>query len=181
VVRLSAPRTGRLYSHGNIPRTHFCWRLSRPQGHSAAGRIMSMKNSNDIIGNRTRDLPPCSAVRLWVSSYIIDTLATPDLPTTYVRLPSRPGVSKYDMCVNCSLYKQGGFLAQTYRNPGLVQNTACKRHKANKSRNGWVGTMTNWLRGRGLVAARITRFLRSAHTCCGVHESCVAWDPFLWG
>jgi hypothetical protein len=26
------------------------------------GRIISMKNSNDIIGNRTRDLPACSAV-----------------------------------------------------------------------------------------------------------------------
>ena len=28
---------------GNAPGTHFCWRLSRPQGHSANGRIMSMK------------------------------------------------------------------------------------------------------------------------------------------
>ena len=41
---------------GNIPGTHFCWRLSRPQGHSGAGRIISMKNFNDTIGNRTRDL-----------------------------------------------------------------------------------------------------------------------------
>ena len=32
------------------------------QGHSAAGRIMSIKYSNDTIGNRTRDLPACSAV-----------------------------------------------------------------------------------------------------------------------
>jgi len=32
------------------------------QGHSAAGRIMSMPNSNDTIVNRTRDLPACSAV-----------------------------------------------------------------------------------------------------------------------
>jgi len=47
---------------GNIPGTHFCYRVIRPQGHSAAGRIMSMKNPNDIIGNRTRDLPTCSAV-----------------------------------------------------------------------------------------------------------------------
>ena len=47
---------------GNIPGTHFCWRLSQPQGHSAAGRIMSMKNSSDTIGNRTRDLTDCSAV-----------------------------------------------------------------------------------------------------------------------
>jgi hypothetical protein len=36
--------------------------LSRPQGHSATGRIMSIKISNDTIGNRTRDLPVCSAV-----------------------------------------------------------------------------------------------------------------------
>ena len=46
----------------NIPGTHFCWRLIQPQGHSAAGRIMSMKNSSDTIGNRTRDLPTGSAV-----------------------------------------------------------------------------------------------------------------------
>ena len=30
--------------------------------HSAAGSIKSTKNSNDTIGNRTRDLPACSAV-----------------------------------------------------------------------------------------------------------------------
>jgi len=38
---------------GNIPGTHFCWRLSRPQGHSAAGRIRSMKISKDTIGVKT--------------------------------------------------------------------------------------------------------------------------------
>jgi len=43
---------------GNIPGTH----LSRPQGHSVARRIMSMKKFNDAIGNRTHDLPACSAV-----------------------------------------------------------------------------------------------------------------------
>jgi hypothetical protein len=30
-------------------------------GINVAGRIMSMKNSNDTIGNRTRDLPVYSA------------------------------------------------------------------------------------------------------------------------
>jgi hypothetical protein len=35
---------------------------STPQGHSAAGRIRSIKKSNDLIGNRTRDLPACSIV-----------------------------------------------------------------------------------------------------------------------
>ena len=52
VARLSALRTG----------THFCQRLSRPQGHSVARRNMSMKNSNDTIGDRIRDLPACSAM-----------------------------------------------------------------------------------------------------------------------
>jgi hypothetical protein len=50
------------FSPQNIPCTNFCWGLSRPQGHSAAGRIMSMKNSNDTIGNRSRNLPVCSSV-----------------------------------------------------------------------------------------------------------------------
>jgi len=31
---------------GNTPGTHFCQRLSRPQRHSATGRVMSLKNSN---------------------------------------------------------------------------------------------------------------------------------------
>jgi hypothetical protein len=34
----------------------------RPQDHSATGRVMSVKNSNDTIGNRSPDLPVCSAV-----------------------------------------------------------------------------------------------------------------------
>ena len=47
---------------GNTPDTHFCQRLSRPQGHSVTGRIMSLKNSYDKIGNPTRNLPVCSVV-----------------------------------------------------------------------------------------------------------------------
>jgi hypothetical protein len=47
---------------GNTPGTHFCYRLSRPQSHSATGSIMSQRNSNDTIGNRTRDRPVCSVV-----------------------------------------------------------------------------------------------------------------------
>jgi len=35
---------------------------SQTQGHSAAGRKMSVKNFSDTIGNRTRDLPTCSVV-----------------------------------------------------------------------------------------------------------------------
>jgi hypothetical protein len=69
ILRESAHEGGKIVSPthrtplppGNIPGTHFCKRLSRLHGHSAAGRIMSMKNSNDTIGNRSRDLPVFSA------------------------------------------------------------------------------------------------------------------------
>jgi hypothetical protein len=47
---------------GNIPGNHFFYRLRQSQGHNVAGSIISMKNSNGNIGNRTRDLPNCSAV-----------------------------------------------------------------------------------------------------------------------
>ena len=43
--------------------THFCYRLSRPQGHSAAGMITSMKNPNNQIRNRNCDHPACSSLR----------------------------------------------------------------------------------------------------------------------
>jgi hypothetical protein len=62
VVRLSAIFTGRLYPLAIIPGTHLCQRPSQSKGHSAAGRIMSVKNSSDTIGNQTRDLPACSIV-----------------------------------------------------------------------------------------------------------------------
>jgi hypothetical protein len=62
VVRLSPPCTSHLYPPGNNPGTHFWWRLSQSQGHSAAERIMSMKNSNETIGNQTHYLLACSAV-----------------------------------------------------------------------------------------------------------------------
>jgi hypothetical protein len=45
---------------GNTPGTHFCQRLSRPQGHSVTRRIMSLKNPNDTIWNRNRNLLVCS-------------------------------------------------------------------------------------------------------------------------
>jgi len=38
----------------------FLLRVSRPQGQSAAGRVMSVTNSSDTIVNRNRDLPVCN-------------------------------------------------------------------------------------------------------------------------
>jgi hypothetical protein len=59
-VRLSALRAGRPLSPGRFL-VLICPRLSRPQGHSAAGRTRSIEKSN-YIGNQTRDLPACSTV-----------------------------------------------------------------------------------------------------------------------
>ena len=42
MARLSALRTGLLYPSENIPGTHFCYRLSRHQGHSEAGRKLKI-------------------------------------------------------------------------------------------------------------------------------------------
>jgi hypothetical protein len=51
---LSRPELGLLYLSG------FCSTLSRPQGHSTVGRIISMRNSNYAVENRTRELPACN-------------------------------------------------------------------------------------------------------------------------
>ena len=76
----------------NICSTHFCY------SHGAAGRIMSMKNSNDTIMYQTHDLLACSAVllvqvhticticiTLWSLEfiYIIFEHSDPNKPITY--------------------------------------------------------------------------------------------------
>jgi hypothetical protein len=61
-VRFLALYVGRSLPPRKIPGTHLCWRLSRLQGHSAAGKIRSIEKCNGLIGNATRDLPACSVV-----------------------------------------------------------------------------------------------------------------------
>jgi hypothetical protein len=53
-VRFSALSAGRLLTPSKIPGTHFCWRLSRPQGHSAAVKIRSTEKIH-LIGTRMKD------------------------------------------------------------------------------------------------------------------------------
>ena len=60
MVSFSALSTGRLYPPRYIPSTPSSQKLSRLQVPSTAGRIMSIKNSNDTFGNRIRHLPSCS-------------------------------------------------------------------------------------------------------------------------
>jgi hypothetical protein len=57
VVRLSALWTGRLYPQEiSLPWYSFMLKAVITRNHSAAGRIKSMKNPNDPIWNRTREL-----------------------------------------------------------------------------------------------------------------------------
>jgi hypothetical protein len=50
-----------LFTPRKILGTHFCYRLSRPQGHSEAGRIRSIEKSISSW-TRTGGLPACSIV-----------------------------------------------------------------------------------------------------------------------
>jgi len=62
VARLSALSTGHLKTMDIFIVLISVKRLSRPQGHSMAGKIMSMKISSNAISNRIRDPPACSEV-----------------------------------------------------------------------------------------------------------------------
>jgi hypothetical protein len=61
-VRLSALCSGRPLHPTKIPGIYFSYRLSRPQGNSAAGRIISIEKSNYFIGSRTHDFPASGIV-----------------------------------------------------------------------------------------------------------------------
>jgi hypothetical protein len=62
VMNLSTLRASRPLPLRNIPGTNFSYRLSLPEGHFAAGKIRSIEIPNNLIENRTRDLPACNIV-----------------------------------------------------------------------------------------------------------------------
>jgi hypothetical protein len=63
VVRLLAPRA-KLLRNFNFPAsvTHFCWRLSKPQGLVQPEGLGKLKKFIDLIRSRTHDLLAYSIV-----------------------------------------------------------------------------------------------------------------------
>jgi len=59
---MTALQIGQLHLPGNITGTHFCYRLSQYQGHTAAGRVCQRKIQVTKSGIWTRDLMAFSAV-----------------------------------------------------------------------------------------------------------------------
>ena len=78
---------------GNTPGTHFCSRLSRPQGHTAIGSIMSMKNPLTPAGIEpatfrfvAQQLNNCAVAVRWRGSY-----------EKYAAEPVNPSIIEYRM------------------------------------------------------------------------------------
>jgi hypothetical protein len=66
ILRQLAYEGGKVVSHMDLQEIFLVLvsvkRLSQPQDHNAAWRILLMKNSSDTIGNQTYDLVACSTV-----------------------------------------------------------------------------------------------------------------------
>jgi hypothetical protein len=84
------------------PGTHFCYKLSIPQGHNAAGRIRSTeKESNDLMKGWTHNLPAWSTVPqptilphgagvngLWEMSFLLSRTSSSEWPVGRLHLYS---------------------------------------------------------------------------------------------
>ena len=99
VVKLSALCTGHLYTPGYIPGTHFFQVPSSPHGHCMAGKIMSMKNLNEIIWNGThiwllvqseQPVPLC-AVQFWIMLIELNKVLCLEKSVCVTRLPQASG------------------------------------------------------------------------------------------
>jgi hypothetical protein len=109
VVRLSTLSTGHFNSPGNIPGTHFRQKLSRSQGHSVAGRIMSMKNSNVTVGNRIAAFQPPRALYVYIVNHVKTSWNLEHLMWNILYTISRVflpqlHITMYDVTSGCSYY-----------------------------------------------------------------------------
>ena len=137
VVRFSALRTGHFLTPGDAPGTHFCQRLSRPQGHSAVGRILCQwKNALTLAGIEPATFPfvaqylnhCATAVRLYSGVRPVVQAANTTLHYCICRLC----VSQFVMCpviaaVNyfhaaCSLRSSGAFAKLRRATIGFVMS-----------------------------------------------------------
>ena len=134
VARLSALHTGCLYPPRNSWYL-FGRRLSRPQGHSAAGRIMSMKNSSVTIGNRNRDLQASSAVPQ-PTAPLRTPNRTRDLPA-WSAVPQQTAPLRTPNHILCCYNKT---LKWVYKHtePGRTTRVCTHTHKCSKVRE-WRG------------------------------------------
>ena len=87
VVRLSALRTGRIYPQEIFMALNSVRGWVNPRATVRSGRTMSMKNFSDTIGNRTRDLPSCSAV-LQPTAHEGGKVVTPYAPAVFIPNPN---------------------------------------------------------------------------------------------
>jgi hypothetical protein len=105
VVRLSVLDTSRLFPPGNIPGTYFCWRLGRPQRYSTTGRIKSVTNPKDLIGNQTR-------FYIFIEIYFCNTFMILCFMTySVVLLPIFLVLVSSCVCTHFKVYKRRGFIS----------------------------------------------------------------------
>ena len=98
ISRQSAHESGKVVSPthcSSLPPSKYSWYSFIDwvnQGHSATGRIMSMKNSNDTIGNRTRDLPACCMTKYiwWTNCFYVYGKYELNVPRNYFVLNKEP-------------------------------------------------------------------------------------------
>jgi hypothetical protein len=111
--KVVSPTTDRLYPQEIFLVLSSLRGRVNPGGHSAAGRIISIKTSNDTIGNRTRDLPTCSAV--------------PQPPAPPTACPQIGNIR----VINSRAIRQTGHVARMADRTGSYRVMICKREGKN--------------------------------------------------
>jgi len=70
---------------GKTPGTQFCWRLSRPQGHTAAGRIKSSTAASRFKGTSLQLVTPLGGLDLKIKTELASQTGTTKNLTNFPR------------------------------------------------------------------------------------------------